>query len=128
MESPAIAACGIARRRDVFREHERRYTADLALVGECHEVEHQFKMFFEGFRSSHRRVGNLNLGGTGLSLRQFDPALDLADVVQVSVDPCAIGRGQSLLQALSLFDDRIQNAAVLFLAREALLGGSSIAE
>ena len=58
----------------------------------------------------------------------LDAPLDLADVVEIAVDADAVGGGQPSLQRDRLLANRIENAAVLALAREALLGRAAVAK
>src|SRR5262245_41383316 len=123
VKSAAIAAVGIAGGAQVFRVHERADARHLTLVGERQQVEHQFNMVLERFRRSYRRFRNILISA---ALRiaiehSLDSPLDLANVVEVSVEPHSIGWRQSLLKSNRLFDDGIQNTAVFALPREALL-------
>src|SRR5437762_6239379 len=130
MEPPAIAARGITGRAEVFRVHESRDSSGFALICERQQVEHQFDVLFERLRRPHRRLRHILFrSGLGLTIKYcLDAALDLANIVEISIDPDFIRSGKSFLETDCLLDDRIENTEILALARETLFGRAAVAK
>ena len=73
--------------------------------------------------------GTFCFGDLRLRLRaRLDAPLDLANVVEIAIHAGAVGRREAVLKRQRLLDDRIENAAVLALAGETLLGRAAVAE
>src|ERR1019366_6111200 len=60
--------------------------------------------------------------------RDLDAALDLANVLEVGIEPGLIARAQVLLEERNLLRDGIENTGVLLAPREALLRTRAVAE
>ena len=58
----------------------------------------------------------------------LDAALDFADVVEIVAETRAVARAEAALQVAGFFGNRIEDAALLRDAREALAGGARLAE
>jgi len=87
-------------------------------------------MLFKRFRRAYRGIRHaLFVDGLRLPIKNcLDTPLDLADVVEISIDAGAVGGRKCCFQTERLFANRIADAAILLVPSEALLGGADVAK
>ena len=101
--------------------HERDDARQVGLVGDGQQVVHQRHVFFERLRNADwqcRREARLR---AVVRLGPLDSAFDLADVVEILVEPRAIARAELALQLAGLLVIDVEDAQVALPARVALL-------
>ena len=96
----------------LFGHHEGGDAGLVGLPGKRHELKHHFQLFAEILRRAERRIRKMYLRAAGL-LQLLDPALDLADRVEVVGQGCPVARPQSIAHAACLRHHVIEDAAGL---------------
>ena len=76
-----------------------------------HQIEHHADVLLERFGNADRRVRHRQLG-RDLVLGPLDPLLDLADVLEVLVEPDAVARAEPAFELGDVPLHRIEDAAV----------------
>src|ERR1051325_6846941 len=72
----------------------------VGLEGEHLEVEHQLHVLLERIGHADRRFGQLALGAARVTgFDELDAPLELADVLEVLVEPLLVGRSELALEA-----------------------------
>ena len=129
VEGLVDAALGIDPRRRVPSRLEREYARDVRREGQNLDVEHELHVLGEGVRDSGRRFRQLARLPAGVAvLDALDSPLQLADVLQVPVEPLLVVLGQRSPEIRDFAGDPVENAPVRAPARGALLGRASGAE
>ncbi len=102
----------VAERAQLTRHHERGHSSQVALEREMHQVEHQHHMLFPVLWDSDRRRRCFDARFVALFLRLDDAPLDLADVVHVLGDACAITGSELQFQLVRTLHHRVEDAGV----------------
>src|SRR4030095_689518 len=88
---------------------------------------HYVRVLFPGIRDANGSHGHRDLGRR-LLLGALDARFDLANVLEVLVEPDAIARAQPALERGDIAGHGIEDAAVLPHARDTLLGRARTSE
>ena len=116
---------GIRAQADVARDHQRRYARDVALERERLQIEVQLDVLVERLRDPERHVHGRRL--TGDLRRDLQPALHLADRLEVIVQARTVARRQPRPQAGDLRRHRVENAVAGGAARVPLVRRAAVA-
>ena len=71
---------------ELAAEHEREDAGEVGLIGDEQQVEQELHMFFEGLRHTDGSVWHVR-DRCCLPFRPLDTSFDLADVIEVLVEP-----------------------------------------
>ena len=115
--------------RYVATHLEREHARDVRRKRHRLQVEHQLDVLFIRVGDPGRCTGQFPL--LAAAVERFDllnPTFDLAHVLEVLAESCAIGRTQRVVEPPHRLSDVIQNASILLAARGALLGRCADAE
>src|SRR5689334_7635860 len=87
--------------------HESKDTRDVALEGEAHQVIGYGHVFIEGVWNSTRCARSFRYGCSA-SFHALELLFDFADVGEVFLENCIVGRAQLLPHLRRFLRDRIQ--------------------
>jgi hypothetical protein len=123
MERRLDAALRIHARRSVAPQLEREYAGDVAGKGDRLQVVHQADVLFERIGDADGRAGQLTLFTAGVvRFDLLDAPLDLANVLEILVQPRAIARSELAPQLGDFGGHPIEDAFVGPPVRCTLLG------
>src|SRR5262249_40063160 len=116
------AALGVRAARRVATELERKGPRRIGGEGHGDQVHHDVDVLLERIGHANRRVWErARLAAAVARLDALDAALDLADVLQVFVEPLTIARANLFAQLRDLRRHPVENALVRAETRGALL-------
>src|SRR5437016_2310195 len=96
--------------------HESGDAGDVGFVGQHLQVKLQFNVFVIRLRHANRRLREIRRDLAD----QLDAALNLANFIEIVIEPGAIARTDDLPKAGYIMGDRIEDAAVLLLPGDPL--------
>ncbi len=129
VEAGGDAAVGEHAVRGVAPELEGEDAGDVGREGQRLQVEHQLDVLFERVGHADRGAGQLaRLARAVLRFDALDAPFDLADVVEVFLQPGPIGGAQRVAQARRVLVDPVEDAAILGAALGALFRRGADAE